>query len=126
MDLSTALWADLKTDADRARWLLLGRGYETGVVAHAVQADLAMAYHRLALLTNTSGVMAVDPLQDLGPLGYAARLAEAIWRKHYQQDAPEWRPLPTLAGVLTQIDNMVAGLTKPRPAGVDSSGGTKA
>lgn len=58
MDLSTALWAELKTDADRARWLLLGRGYETGVVAHAVQADLAMAYHRLAL---TSGVPEFDP-----------------------------------------------------------------
>lgn len=45
-------------------------------------------------------------------LGYATRLAEAIWRKHYQQNAPEWKPLPDLMGVLTQIDNMTSGLTR--------------
>lgn len=50
--LSTMIWCDLKSDEDRANWLLLGRGYETGVVAHAIQNDLAMAYHRLAQLTQ--------------------------------------------------------------------------
>lgn len=49
--LSAKLWCDLRTDEERSAWLLLGRGYETGVVARALQNDLAMAYHRLALLS---------------------------------------------------------------------------
>lgn len=47
-DLKTALWCDLTTDAERSAWLLLGRGYETGVVAKAMQNDLALAYQLLA------------------------------------------------------------------------------
>jgi hypothetical protein len=47
-DLKTALWCDLTTDAERSTWLLLGRGYETGVVAKAMQNDFARAYQRLA------------------------------------------------------------------------------
>ena len=47
-DLKNALWCDLTTDAERSAWLLLGRGYETGVVAKSMQNDLARAYQRLA------------------------------------------------------------------------------
>ena len=47
-DLKTALWCDLTTDAERSAWLLLGRGYETGVVAKAIQNDLARVYERLS------------------------------------------------------------------------------
>jgi hypothetical protein len=43
-------------------------------------------------------------------LGYAKRLAANIWFMHYQEKAPDWKPQGTLIGVLTQIDNMVAGL----------------
>jgi hypothetical protein len=42
--------------------------------------------------------------------GYAKRLAEAIWSKHYKTIAPQWEPFDELIGVLTQIDNMTAGL----------------
>ena len=48
--------------------------------------------------------------------GYAERLAEAIWQKHYKSTAPQWKPLDDLLGVLTQIDNMTAGLTTPPAA----------
>ena len=44
--------------------------------------------------------------------GYASRLAAAIWEQHYKGEAPNWRPLDDLMGVLTQIDNMTAGLTR--------------
>jgi hypothetical protein len=54
-----------------------------------------------------------DPEPD--PLGYATRLAESMWRKHYQKEAPNWRPFDDIVGVLTQIDNMVTGLMK-KPA----------
>lgn len=50
------------------------------------------------------------PVEDA--LGYAQRLATILWEKHYKTDAPEWKPLPDVVGVLTQIDNMTSGLQR--------------
>ena len=50
-------------------------------------------------------------------LKYAQRLAATIWEKHWKQDAPNWKPLDDVLGVLTQIDNMVAGMTRPNDKG---------
>lgn len=47
--------------------------------------------------------------------GYAKRLAESLWERHWKNVAPDWKPLPDLIGVLTQIDNMTAGLAASRP-----------
>jgi len=44
--------------------------------------------------------------------GYAQRLATSLWEQHWKLDAPDWKPLPDLLGVLTQIDNMTAGLER--------------
>lgn len=40
------LFCDLKTDEEKAAFFLSGRGYESGVIAHSVQNDVAMAYLR--------------------------------------------------------------------------------
>ncbi len=45
-------------------------------------------------------------------LSYATRLAMALWERHWKDDAPDWKPLPDLMGVLTQIDNMTVGLVR--------------
>ena len=37
-------------------------------------------------------------------------LANYLWEKHFKKDAPNWEPLSDLSGILSQIDNMVAGL----------------
>ena len=42
---------------------------------------------------------------------YAHNLALMLWKQHYS-DVAGWMPLPDLIGLLTQIDNMTAGLTK--------------
>jgi len=42
------LFCDMKTDEDKANFFLSGRGYETGVIAKAIQNDVAMAYQRCA------------------------------------------------------------------------------
>jgi hypothetical protein len=42
------LFCELKTDEEKAEFFLSGRGYETGVIAHSIQNDVAMAYHRCA------------------------------------------------------------------------------
>ena len=42
--LSDALWSDCETDEDRVNFLLIGRGYETGIIAKAIQHEVAMAF----------------------------------------------------------------------------------
>jgi len=42
------LFSDMKTDEEKSAFFLSGRGYETGVIAAAIQNDVAMAYHRCA------------------------------------------------------------------------------
>lgn len=49
-------------------------------------------------------------------LKYAQRIAIAVWEKHWKNDAPQWKPVDDLGGVLSQIDNMVAGMTR-KPTG---------
>jgi len=49
-------------------------------------------------------------------LGYATRLATCLWETHWKAASPDWKPLPDLMGVLTQIENMVAHL-KPMQKG---------
>jgi len=41
---------------------------------------------------------------------YATTLAVSMHRQHYAEAAPNWQPLSDLVGLLTQIDNMYAGL----------------
>ena len=48
-------------------------------------------------------------------LEYAQRLATSLWRNHYLGDAPAWKPFDDMRGVLSQIDNMAAGLTRKLP-----------
>jgi len=43
---------------------------------------------------------------------YAKLLAVSIWEKHYQVDCQIFKPLDTLSGVLSQIDNMTTGLIR--------------
>ena len=38
------------------------------------------------------------------------RMAVHLWRKHYKEIAPNWKPLDTTAAVLSQIDNMIVGI----------------
>ena len=104
------------------------------IVYHALQpkhdSDPVKAVHDLLCISNE---IALDPrvsapaqaLIDRGrneaqpahdDYGSAKRLAESIYRKHYMEDAPHWKPLPDLAGVISQIDNMTTGLAKAQPA----------
>jgi len=46
------------------------------------------------------------------PYEYAARLATHVWEKHFKEDSPEFKLLPDVLGVLTQLDNMIAGMTR--------------
>lgn len=43
--LFDALWADCETDEERANFLLSGRACETGIIAKAIQNEVALAFN---------------------------------------------------------------------------------
>ncbi len=64
-----SLFCDMKTDADKANFFLSGRGYETGVIAKAIQNDVAMAYQRCAnYAKQAQHPQAHDHLPDAGKM----------------------------------------------------------
>ena len=42
---------------------------------------------------------------------YAKQIAESMWATHYKADAPHWESCDSLMGVLSQISNMMCGLS---------------
>ena len=44
----------------------------------------------------------------------ADRLATLLWESHYKDTAPGWKLLDTVSGVISQIDNMIAGIIAER------------
>ena len=63
--LSDALWSDCETDEDRFNFLISGRGYETGIIAKAIQHEVAMAFQFRALTMKAIQSQAqADTLQD--------------------------------------------------------------
>ena len=44
----------------------------------------------------------------------AKDLACSLYEKHFKDDAPNWKPLPDLIGVITQMDNMTAALGREK------------
>jgi hypothetical protein len=70
-------------------------------------------YLNCAIPTAEAIKAALEAKDETYAYGYAKRLAEAIWSKHYKTTAPQWEPFDELIGVLTQIDNMTAGLISP-------------
>jgi hypothetical protein len=47
-------------------------------------------------------------------LKYATQLATSLANKHWPE-IPQWKPLPDLYGVISQIDNMSTGMTRKGP-----------
>jgi len=52
--------------------------------------------------------------QEADDLAYATRLATWMARTFYREESPNWKPLDSVSGVLSQIDNMLTGLEKKR------------
>ena len=65
---------------------------------------------------------APQPDEQDAILREATNLAIALHRKHYATDAPHWEPAPDVLGLLLQIDNMTAGLSRaPQPDADDEA-----
>ena len=68
--LFEALWSDCETDEDRFNFLISGRGYETGIIAKAIQHEVAMAFQ------FRDGVMKelLEPTEE-----YMGPVSESMW-----------------------------------------------
>ncbi len=94
-ELGNKLFCDLKNDAEKANFFLSGRGYETGVIAKAIQNDVAMTYHRCAV--------AADELRRL-------RVIEAEWASLSQDHGKHEREVERLSAVEKQRDELLEAL----------------
>jgi len=45
----------------------------------------------------------------------AQYLATLLWEKHYKNESPNWKPLDTIEGLLSQINNMTSGMARITP-----------
>jgi len=69
-----------------------------------------MAYFIPSQITEL--VSAVESLtaEKEAAVNEAKSLAVCMWRSWYKDDSPNWEPLDTAVGMISQINNMVAGL----------------
>lgn len=94
-DISQLLFSDLKSDEEKSAFFLSGRAYETGVVASAIQNELAMAYHRIVELKKKLAEAQRDSkryhfLTGFGVTAHSPRWAH--WRiERWTKDG--WEPI---------------------------------
>ncbi len=80
-----------------------------GCAEHMRESHPTLASDADAIMQAADRIAALEA--DLAAAqSYATTLAVSMHKQHYAEDAPNWQPLPDLVGLLTQIDNMYAGL----------------
>jgi hypothetical protein len=68
-------------------------------------------------ITALRQLLEPEPVQEHELALYeATQIATWLWKNFYKDTAPQWEVLPDIRGVLSQIDNMVAGLKYDPPA----------
>lgn len=73
----------------------------------ATREDLiAMIQNRDCLVSNLKTCVEEAVHDRAEALGYATRLLEHFVAQHFPHN-PDWKPLPELIGVLTQLDNAI-------------------
>lgn len=78
---------------------------------HATEAIRALADHEIYRPKPSDGVE-----EEEGALARKelCDLIESIWRAEFRTQAPNWKPLPDLRGMISQMDNMYAGIREQR------------
>jgi hypothetical protein len=103
-----------ETEQEPVAWMspasesMIGKTDENGSAYHIITTSKKTANNSIPLYTQPSSI---EEYQEA--YNYARSIAEAIWKKHYKDIAPHWKPHSDLLILLTQIDNMTATL---RPA----------
>lgn len=75
--MNHALWVDCETDDERFRFLLTGRASETGIIAKAIQNEVALAFdYRSKMMGNTMTIPTPNLIETV------KRLVEALRKEH--------------------------------------------
>jgi len=81
--------------------------------------------HYRPILTETAPVYTTpQPVVDADAKREAESLAMALWRKWYKDESPDFELCDSVAGVITQINNMTTGLVReqaPQPVVPDET-----
>jgi hypothetical protein len=103
--------------AEFGKWLQEPDDHNLCADDHWTDAQKVFAYRGWEAAWNRR---ASQPAPQQDELTYiaACNLAKAIYAQHYREGAEDWRVLPDTRGVISQISNMVAGMTrvKTQPA----------
>jgi hypothetical protein len=70
--------------------------------------------YRKRIIRTANTVVAKVEAQIAEAKSEAEELATWLWKKHYQEEAPDWKLCDSVAGVISQIDNMVCQLVLPK------------
>lgn len=84
--LKDALWADCETDLERADFLRMGRGWDTGIIASSLQHEFAMAFEfRGQIMKDRASPPAPDPRDELiQEMGEALKMIVRDWDYRYE------------------------------------------
>jgi hypothetical protein len=119
-EAAEALCAELRDKLEEIGSALSGDSFLDSLAEQALRtaaktpAAMGEEVARLKALVNANQNQAAGDMANA--LCEASRLANSIWRSEYKNDAPNWQPLGTVVGVISQIDNMYAGVREQRNA----------
>jgi hypothetical protein len=94
-------------------WALILTALQSAVEAEESELVAKLTKEMLDHATTKEQLNAMQRERDEG-MQEALRLAECIYRTKYAKEAPNWKPLDTIGGVISQIDNMFAGIRQQR------------
>ena len=103
------LFSDLKTDLEKANFFLSGRGYETGVIAQAIQNDVAMSYSRC-------DAAAAEPRRLEEAHDWQYKMAGDRLRRIEKLEAVNAQLLEALSSIDVYLSDTLSGRVKPDPA----------
>src|SRR5688500_7122938 len=101
-------WLEVPNKGDAENWGIATHGMGISDIRGEIHDEFHVKLAR-SLLAALSHVQA--PAEE-DALGYATRLVKIMAEKHYPDGSPDWKPLPDVVGILTQIDNMVSGMVR--------------
>lgn len=116
---SQALGCGVEDRGIRDRYEAAEYGWQDGVDKAAERvpeqifdADQMREYAQLALAGQCGARQEPVTYENERAYNEACNLAKAIHAQHYREDSSYWRVLPDLRGVISQISNMTAGMTR--------------
>ncbi len=112
MPISEALWVDCENDNDRVNFLISGRAHETGIIALAIQNEVANAF---AFRQEATEAFKQNPISPADwPWQRPTKDGQACWELIHTEIGWQWKlSLNSLSGYMAVIASHPQGLPPP-------------